>query len=522
MKLRFATLATAFAMATQVFAFGEDVFKPTVVFENDAVAVTFTMNQPDMHIYDDMLSCTLGEPTSKPLDAHLDADGRVTYEGLATFTYPAKAGTTFTMSYQGCDADMCHMPQDTLFTILPDGTVVEGEVEGLTPAAPTVAPTAEAVVAPPVQPEAPQFPAASRQIVGEAKPDAFLAFLKGETSPEVTFLSDPVAYVNEKGIWIVLLFIFVGGFFLNLTPCVLPMIPINLAIIGAGAAGGSRLQGATRGGAYGLGIALAYGILGLIPVLTGAAFGTIQSTWWFNGAIAVIFVLLALALFDVFMIDFTRFSQGGNSKQGMIAAFIAGAMSAVMAGACVAPVLLAVLLLTSSYVSAGAYWALCLPFVLGLGMALPWPFAGAGLSFLPRPGAWMVWVKKIFGVIVVLFALYYGFTAWKILSPVDAEAEEHAGVIHVDGAAPQQLADVIRLSLQQGKPVFLDFWGTACKTCKQMDATTLQDEDVKAELAKMSFVKVRIDLANKDIKTVREAYNVQGLPTYIVIDAPVK
>ncbi len=509
MKVRFLTLSVLSMMATSLFAFGRDIFKPTAEFAEGVVTVTFMMDDPGMHIYEDMLSCTLGEPTSKPLDGHLNADGRVTFGGMAAFTYAATAGKSFTISYQGCDAEMCHMPKDTTFTILPDGSVVEGAVES------------PAVEAPVVQPKN-ELPAASRSLVGEAKPAAFVAFLKGEASPEVSFLSDPVAYVNEKGIWVVLLLIFVGGFFLNLTPCVLPMMPINLAIIGAGAAGGSRLQGAIRGGAYGLGIAIAYGVLGLIPVFTGAAFGTIQSTWWFNGAIALIFVALALALFDVFMLDFTRFSQGGSSKQGMIAAFIAGAMSAVMAGACVAPVLIAVLLLTSSYISVGAYWALCLPFILGLGMALPWPFAGAGLSFLPRPGAWMVWVKKVFGAIVILFALYYGYTAWKILCPAEEPTEDYAGVIHVNGAEPEQLANVIALSLQQGKPMFLDFWGTACKTCKQMDATTLQDDEVKAELAKMSFVKVRMDLADKAIKPVQDAYQIQGLPTYIVIDVPVK
>jgi thiol:disulfide interchange protein len=52
---------------------------------------------------------------------------------------------------------------------------------------------------------------------------------------------------------------------------------------------------------------------------------------------------------------------------------------------------------------------LALPFVLGLGMALPWPFAGAGLSFLPKPGAWMVKVKYGFGMIIFGFAAWYGY-----------------------------------------------------------------------------------------------------------------
>jgi thiol:disulfide interchange protein len=302
--------------------------------------------------------------------------------------------------------------------------------------------------------------------------------------------------------------VFIFGIALNLTPCVLPMMPINLAIIGAGAAGGSRAKGALRGGAYGLGIALSYGILALIPVLTGAAFGTLQATWWFNAAIAVVFILLALALLDVFMIDFTRFSSGGSGKQGTLAAFIAGAVSAVLAGACVAPILIAVLLLTTDYVAAGAYWALCLPFVLGLGMAAPWPIAGAGLSFLPRPGAWMMWVKKIFAVIVLIFAGYYGWTAIKTFLP-------HEGL---DGADLPKIEAAIAEARAAGKPVLLDFWGPACKACDQMEASTLQDAAVVKELERFEVIKVRMDLADRAIRPTQERFKIQGLPTFIVID----
>lgn len=531
MKKWMTTLCMAVAMATNVFAFsfGEDVFKPTVSYADGVVTVTFTMDDPAMHIYDDMLSCTLGEPLSAPAKDHKDADGRIMYGGVATFTYAAPAGKVFTISYQGCDADMCHMPQDTTFTVMPDGSVVDGEqaLPAVTETSETTAISVETPVVdvpvvetPAVEAAAttatPFFPTATRAVSGYYDADEFVAFLQG--NEEATFFSDPSAYVKKHGIWLILLLIFVGGFALNLTPCVLPMIPINLAIIGAGAAGGSRMQGAMRGGAYGLGIALAYGILGTVSALTGAAFGTIQATWWFNVAIAVVFIALALALFDVIMIDFTRFSQGGNSKQGTIAAFVAGVMSAILAGACVAPVLIAVLLLTSSYVAEGAYWALCLPFVLGLGMALPWPFAGAGLSFLPRPGAWMTWVKKIFGVIVILFAAYYGYTAWKILMPVEVDATTD-GEISLEASKPEELSTAITNALHQGKPIVLDFWGPACKACEEMEETTFQDEKVKAELAKTTFLKVRMDLADsKGIALVREAYKINGLPTYIVIE----
>ena len=100
--------------------------------------------------------------------------------------------------------------------------------------------------------------------------------------------------VKERGMFegrgplAILLLVFIGGLALNLTPCVLPMIPINLAIIGAGTQAGSRGRGFLLGGVYGLAMAVVYGVLGVIVILTAGTFGTINSSPWFNLGIAVL------------------------------------------------------------------------------------------------------------------------------------------------------------------------------------------------------------------------------------------
>mgnify|MGYP003288279379 CR=1 FL=1 len=528
-RLLSALLTTAlmtWTATTFAFTFA-DPFRPAAAYADGIVTITFTMNTPDQHIYDDMMACSLGAPLSKPT-AH--KDGRDIYEGLATFTWSAQPSQTFPLDYQGCDAAQCYMPQTLTYLIKADGSVVEGDeaVAAATTAASTIDVAAISAAANTAVAEVKENVSTTVATIAETLPtvkapterslsgfiptEDFLPFLTGAPTTteagDISFFDDPSAWVAVHGFWLLIGLVFLFGIALNLTPCVLPMMPINLAIIGAGAAGGSRAKGALRGGAYGLGIALSYGILALIPVLTGAAFGTLQATWWFNAAIAVVFILLALALLDVFMIDFTRFSSGGSNKQGTLAAFIAGAVSAVLAGACVAPILIAVLLLTTDYVAAGAYWALCLPFVLGLGMAAPWPIAGAGLSFLPRPGAWMMWVKKIFAVIVLIFAGYYGWTAVKTFLP-------HEGL---DGADLPKIEAAIAEARAAGKPVLLDFWGPACKACDQMEASTLQDAAVVKELERFEVIKVRMDLADRAIRPTQERFKIQGLPTFIVID----
>ena len=255
----------------------------------------------------------------------------------------------------------------------------------------------------------------------------------------LTFIHNAENGIVEKG-WFegrgplaILFIVLVGGLALNLTPCVLPMIPINLAIIGAGAQAGSRRRGFLLGATYGGAMAVVYGVLGLIVILTAGTFGTINSSPWFNLAIAVVFVVLALAMFDVIEIDFSRFSsrfQVADAKRGtFLLAFTLGAVAALLAGACVAPVVIQVVLFASNLYASGTKIALALPFLLGVGMALPWPMAGAGIAALPKPGPWMVRVKQAFGVFILITAAYYGYLSYELLSNRWVDAAEVEGSV---------------------------------------------------------------------------------------------
>src|SRR5688572_14254789 len=191
----------------------------------------------------------------------------------------------------------------------------------------------------------------------------------------LTFIRDAEAGIPQRGLLegrgvaAMLLLVLLGGLALNLTPCVLPMIPINLAIIGAGAQAGSRRRGFLLGSAYGAAMAVVYGVLGVIVILTAGTFGTINASPWFNAGIAVLFVVLALAMFDVISIDFSRFSSrftvGESSRGSFLLAFTLGALAALLAGACVAPVVIQVVLFASNLYATGTSIALALPFLLG-------------------------------------------------------------------------------------------------------------------------------------------------------------
>ncbi len=357
----------------------------------------------------------------------------------------------------------------------------------------------------------------------------FLSFLDRAVSGQDES-DDPLARFRNTGLAATLILILLGGILLNLTPCILPMIPINLAIIGAGSAANSRATGFKNGAVYGTGMALTYGLLGLGVVLTGAKFGTINSSVWFNSLIAVVFIVLGLGMFDLVNIDLSRFGAGLGPQRAHAdmsslirnaIIFVMGVMAALLAGACVAPVVISVMLLATSIYARGHTAGLLLPFLLGTGMALPWPFAGAGLTFLPKPGKWMKRVKHGFGVMILVFSVYYAHMAVNAFqSRQDAMSLASAppGAAAVKSDPNVDLAAALQQARESGQPVLVDFRASWCKNCLAMDETVFKEAQVKKRLG--DFVLVRYDAerpGEAPAKEVLDHFNVMGLPAYLVL-----
>lgn len=522
--------------------FGVDVSR---IQQGTGVVVSVRFKIPSgYHVYADQLAVQSDGKVLTPVEVPVPStfrdpllgEERQAYTGDFAAVYSLPEGSvSVEVAYQGCDESTCFFPQKKTFRL---GAAAPLQAGSKSAAGESVDDHA-AVLPGGVNPVG---YIVAGQAAGYLRSDEFLGFLDRLEGRETVaksgrsmgdrlshgmalFGADPLEFFKQYGAWWTFLIVILGGLLLNLTPCVLPMIPINLAIIGAGAQDGSKVRGFALGGTYGMGMALVYGVLGVVVVFTGAQFGALNSLPWFNAVMAVVFVLLGLAMFDVFAIDLSRFQgqiggSGFAAKRGsFLVALVMGGVAALLAGACVAPVVIAVLLLSGKLYAAGAMVGVLLPFVLGLGMALPWPLAGAGLSFLPKPGGWMTWVKRGFGVFIVALAGYYGLLAYQgWMGTGGVQKAKDDGAQHVRADDRNDLDARITGAIGEGRPVFLDFWATWCKNCHAMEATTFREPEVRARLNGYTVIKVQAERPQDSaVSAVLEEYSVKGLPTYVVL-----
>src|SRR6185312_1231120 len=211
--------------------------------------------------------------------------------------------------------------------------------------------------------------------------------------------------------------VFAGGVLTSLTPCIYPMIPITVSIVGGqevgtGTGPRTRWRPVALTLSYVVGLALAYAALGLFAGLTGSLFGSISSNPWLYFAMANLLVLAALAMLDVLPVHLPqplvqRAATAGNGGR-LAGTFIMGAASGLVAAPCSAPVMAVVL--TWVALTHSATLGFIYLFVFSLGMSTLLIVIGifsGSLSRLPRAGRWMLWAKRAFALIMLGAAEYY-------------------------------------------------------------------------------------------------------------------
>ena len=214
--------------------------------------------------------------------------------------------------------------------------------------------------------------------------------------------------MNQSPVPISYVAAFLGGLAISLTPCVYPLIPITLSVIGANSVG-SRTKGFLLSMVYVSGVAVVYAALGVIAAITGSFFGAISVHPLTRIAVGIVMLLFGLSLLGVLPFNILTFRKNVNIKSGGIwRVFILGITSGFAVSPCVSPALFSIL----TYVASGRnmlYGAtLLLVFAYGMGFILivSGTFS-AILVNLPKAGPWTERIKKACGVVLLAVGLYF-------------------------------------------------------------------------------------------------------------------
>jgi len=214
--------------------------------------------------------------------------------------------------------------------------------------------------------------------------------------------------------------VFMGGVLTSLTPCLYPMIPVTVSIIGGNATASRRTRRMLLALTYVVGLASAYASLGLIAGLTGTLFGSISTNPWTLFAMGNVMLIAAAMMAEVIPVPIPQRWRDRTATMGeggrFAGALVMGIVSGLVASPCGAPVMAAILTWVSSTKS--AWLGFLYLFVFSLGMSsllLFFAFVADTSLRLPRAGAWMLWVKYAFALVLVGVAEYYLVTMGTVL-----------------------------------------------------------------------------------------------------------
>ena len=329
---------------------------------------------------------------------------------------------------------------------------------------------------------------------------------------------------------ILLVSFFILGIAMALTPCVLPMLPIMSSVIFGSKNNRhqdiSKLRASVLALSYVLGMAIMYSIAGMITAALGANIQVWLQNPWVLSAFALMLLALAASLFGFYelrlpqslhnKIDRIAGKQEGGSVLG---AFMLGAISTLIASPCVtAPLagVLAFIAQTGSIPMGGI-----LLFVMALGMGLPLMLLAIGAKgIIPKAGAWMTVVQKIFGVMLVALAVWVAMPIFSSNQSTSNDSEHRlaSGVVFQRVANSAQLDALLSQAKQKGQPVLLDFYADWCVTCKEMELLTFSDEKVMAALSPYQLIQVDVTKNTVEHQRILKQYALFGPPAILFFD----
>jgi thiol:disulfide interchange protein DsbD len=409
----------------------------------------------------------------------------------------------------------------------------------------------------------------------------------GASTTAASSATAPAGFVSEQDRFSALitqgnLFVMLGGFFLAglvlaFTPCVLPMVPILSGIIAGQGKDVTTGRAFSLSLTYVLGMAFTYTIAGALCAAAGKQVQTVFQQPWILVLFAALFVVLALSMFGLFTIQMpasiqTRIANVSNNQAAGTFGGVAvmGILSALIVTTCVGPALVGALVVIgqTGQIARGA----AALFAMSIGMGTPLLIVGASAGkLLPKAGAWMDTVKKLFGVMMLAVAAWmlarvvperFSLVLWAIPALICAwllwtETRKRAATIWVarvagaaaalygiallagfalgstDPLAPlttsasakqqelafrpiKSVADLQREISQaksEGRTVLVDFSAKWCVSCKEMEKYTFTDGAVKTALDRTVLLRADVTDNDADDQALLKHMGIIGPPT---------
>ena len=226
----------------------------------------------------------------------------------------------------------------------------------------------------------------------------------------MNWIVEGLNHALAQGSLMAFLLAFIGGIYVSFEPCIYTKLPITVTFI-ASQSGGNKLKGFTLSVVYALGLALIYTVLGAAAALSGKVFGLVSVSVWPNVLMGAVCIFLSLSMFDLYEIRMPAFINNLANKKigsGYFTVFFLGLISGLVVGPCTGAVLGALLFYVGK--SGNVAFGTSLLFVFSLGMGVLLIIAGtfAGLLLaIPKPGAWMLWVRRAIGALMFVIGVYF-------------------------------------------------------------------------------------------------------------------
>ena len=341
------------------------------------------------------------------------------------------------------------------------------------------------------------------------------------------------SYLENADLAYLLLGFFLLGVALAFTPCVLPMLPILSSIV-LGKQGDlpiSKVRSAYLALAYILGMALLYALAGILTAALGSGVQRVLQSPIALVVFSGLLLFLAGSLFGFYDLRMPQAWQNkvdkmaGRQKGGsLFGAFALGAISTLVASPCITAPLASVLgfvAQTGSMVLGGA-----LLFVMALGMGLPLLLIALGArSVIPSAGAWMVWLQRALGVMLVLLAIWI---VWPAFSMLHGEADPQKGsrleksiapnLVFQVVRSPEELQSILQKAQENKKSVLLDFYADWCISCKEMEAITFTNPEVAKEMSRFVLVQADVTVNNSSTQALLKQYGLFGPPAILLFN----